>query len=68
MSILDDLLNCVTYKAIYFFDTRSAYIWRNGACSYYCDLTEDQVDLLKEIAKQATRKFSIKGAAFGFTS
>ena len=68
MSILDDLLKCVTYKAVYLCDTRSAYIWRNGECSYHRNLSTDQINRLMELTQRAARKFIVKGVAFGFSS
>jgi len=68
MSILDDLLNCGTYKAVFLYDSKSAYIWRNGECSYFHNLSREQADRLLEMANRATRKFKVNGVAFGFTS
>ena len=64
MNILDDLLSCEIYKAVYIYDTKAVYIWRNGECSYFRDLSMEQVDLLKEKTEHARRKFSVNGVAF----
>ena len=68
MSILDDLLKSVSYKAVYLYDTRSAYIWRNGECSYHRDLSIEQVNRLLELTQHANRRFMVQGVAFGFST
>ena len=68
MSVLDNLLECINYKAVFLYDTRSAYIWRDGVCTYHQNLSVEQVSRLKELTKRAVKKFSVKDVAFGFSS
>lgn len=68
MGIFDELLQSASYKALYLYESQSAYIWQNGRCKYYQYLPEDQVDRLRSLSQLAQRKFHIPNQAFGFTS
>jgi len=68
MGIFEELIKCTSYKAVYLYETQSAYIWQDGKCSHYASLEPEQIESLQHLAQLANKRFFIPGKAFGFSS
>jgi len=68
MAAFDNLLRCNSYKAVYLYETNSAYIWQDGRCQYYPSLSINEVYELRLLSKRAARMFHIPYKVFGFSS
>jgi len=68
MGIFEELIKCTNYKAVYFYENRSAYIWQDGQCKYYQSLAPEKMEMLQHLAQTADNRFFIPNKAFGFFS
>jgi hypothetical protein len=68
MVSVDDLLMNTSYKAIYLYETNSAYFWRDGKCQYFPYLSPNDLHTLRFLFEGAQKKFHIPGKYFGFSS